>query len=540
MCGKLKYLLLTVENLMKQEMLRCSGRKKMFTVMVLLCGYISSAQPLKDESPMKLQLKAEKFFDEGDYYNAFLYYENLVKIDSSNRSFHYYLGVSKLQLRAHRYEGLIDLYKSGPDVSPEWYYYTGKALHLSNHFEEAITMFRKYRFLSKEKEFTDDEIEFEINTSLAALQYIHAPNEVVVNNIGSVINTHFPEYAPLITSDGDKIFFTSRRPFGDMHVDQTGEYFEDIYMCTYTQGRGWSQPLRLPEPVNSNGHDACVGVSSDGTELFIYRANEQYKTGMLFVSTFADEKWNEPVMLDPEINSEEYLEQSACISPDKRTIYFSSDREGGMGGKDIYRLVRLPNGKWSDALNMGPSINTDKDEDSPYIHPEGNTLYFSSMGHKSMGGYDVYSTHQNDEGEWLPAENLGYPLNTADDDIHFVITGDRTTGYYSSARPGGEGETDVYKIYLDGEKHELLIQEGFVFDASDSTQAIHATITLIDMTDHKLSGIYSSHKNSGKYIVLLKPNHEYKLVIESSAYHTYSENVVFTTEAHAIYLSQKK
>jgi hypothetical protein len=299
--------------------------------------------------------------------------------------------------------------------------------------------------------------------------------------------------------------------------------------------------MRLPAPVNTQGHDASVGLTADASQLFIFRSNETLPTGALYHTEIQENNsWSEPVMLDEAINSAEYVEPSACISPDGNTIYFSSNREGGLGGKDIYRLVKLPNGKWSQALNLGPGINTAHDEDSPFIHPDGKTMYFSSTGHKGMGGYDIYSSISDSNGRWSAAVNMGYPLNTPDDDIHFVITEDSKTAYYSSARPGGVGEADLYSAWMDGETHELLIATGYVFDKTDSTSGVAAKITLVDLTDNKLAGIFASNKNTGKFILLLNPHHDYSLIVESSGHHTFSEHLIYSNTTIKVFVTPSK
>jgi hypothetical protein len=237
-----------------------------------------------------------------------------------------------------------------------------------------------------------------------------------------------------------------------------------------------------------------------------------------------------PEKLPSPINTKDYTSPSATLSADGQTIYFSSNRPGGFGKKDIYRAVKLPNGKWSKALNLGSIINTEEDEDSPFIHPDGKTLYFSSRSHKNMGGYDIFKTTLSEEGHWSEPVNMGYPVNTPDDDIYFALSLNGQTGYYSSDRPGGFGGSDIYLIHFPENDLGLTVFKGIVVSADSADRPISAAISLFDSKTGNQEGIYNTNPLTGKFIFILKWDGEYQMRVEAKGYNSYSGKVEMTKD----------
>jgi len=193
--------------------------------------------------------------------------------------------------------------------------------------------------------------------------------------------------------------------------------------------KSWIKATNIGPSLNTKRHDATVGLSPDGQQIIIY------KEGDLFYSSSNGNNWNEPVAFTKQINSK-FWEPSASISADNKAIYFTSDRKEGFGGSDIWMIKKLPDGEWGIAQNLGSSVNTKYDEDAPFIHPDNKTLYYSSMGHNTMGGYDIFKSTLNIDNSWSPPVNMNYPINTTGDDIYLVLTGDGKHGYFSSFRKG--------------------------------------------------------------------------------------------------------
>jgi hypothetical protein len=203
-----------------------------------------------------------------------------------------------------------------------------------------------------------------------------------------------------------------------------------------------------------------------------------------------------------------------------KELYFSSNRPGGFGGLDIYHVKRLPNGNWGLPMNLGPSVNTRFDEDAPFIHPDNTTLYFSSKGHETMGGYDIFRTLKTGERSWSETQNLGYPINTTDDDAYFVLSADGTRGYLSSARPGGYGEQDLYTVHLTDDVGDLTIVKGTVTVVVDDSTSVPkgAVISIIDAVTHRLQGIYRSNSSTGKYLIVIPPGRKYQMEVAVQGY----------------------
>jgi outer membrane protein OmpA-like peptidoglycan-associated protein len=250
------------------------------------------------------------------------------------------------------------------------------------------------------------------------------------------------------------------------------------------------------------------------------------------------------------INSK-YWEPSVCLSADERTLFFVSDRPGGLGGRDIYMCRRLPNGKWSAPINLGPPINTPYDEDGPFFHPDGKTLFYSSNGPNSMGGFDIFRTELRPDSTWAPPINLGYPINTPGDDIYFVLSASGLHGYYASERDDSYGEKDIYLIDFstlqvaaqptESKEEELNVSSepasapvfrpnltlvtGIIYDSQ--TQApLEATITIIDNVRAETLAVLTSNAATGKYLISLPAGKNYGIAVTAPGYAFHSENFI--------------
>jgi tetratricopeptide (TPR) repeat protein len=509
--------------------------KKYFTVLILALVFTNSFSQLNTRENKKLFLKADKAFDYGDYLNALDMYTKLYNVDSSNEEINYKIGVCDFEIRKYRQQSKKYFERVSASNFPEVNYYLGRLNHLERSYDKAIGYYTQYKYLAQGEDHTRKEIDDLIQKSQTAmLMESKADNNIQIKNLGEQVNSEYAEYAPLIPADGSFLMFTSRRKNNVWtNTDPYGNYFEDIYISK-KNGEDWDKPVMLDTNINTSVHDACTGLSADGEKMMLYRTSKDLKSGDIYESFLTDKKWSNPQLLGPIVNSPEFLETSACYSTNGEIIFFSSNRPGGFGGKDLYLSKKLPNGKWGEPFNLGSAINTEYDEDAPFIHPAMNTLFFSSKGHRNMGGFDIFKSSFDETGKFTPPENLGCPINTVDDDIFFVLSTDASTGYLSSQREGGYGSQDIYSVYFPVNNIPLNVYNIYVFDDSDKIIK-NVEILLTDMEKKSVHGIYKSNDVTGKAIVISPPGKEYRIAIQSPGYEPYISYVKLIPEKENIF-----
>lgn len=507
----------------------------------LFFSLISISTTLMSQSTdIKKTLKlADEKYDIQDYFGAEQLYLQAYYQDTSNTTINFKLGVCYYELKKYKKAEEYFL-KTSSTVSLELFRYKAAIAHIDQKFKKAINFYNGYKIINGKKDLTNDVVNQLINKSIYAEEAISKPRNVSIQNLGAIVNSKYDDYVPLISADEGSMYFTSRRPESTgKKLDQTGRFFEDIYYSKKSSSN-WEKPIQMNSEINTETNDACAGLSPDGQVLFIFRTNPDLLSGNLYECRMGLNEWETPKKLPDNINST-YVETSASITANDKILYFSSNREGGFGGKDIYKVERLPNGIWGKAQNLGPTINTESDEDAPFIHSDGKTLYFSSTGHQNMGGYDIFKTKLDDNNVWSNPENLGFPINTVTDDIFFVLAADGKTGYYSSSQQGGYGEQDIYKVVLKDEFEQLHVIKGEVYDEANSSP-IAAKITLIENETSKIQGIYKSKETNGKFIMLVEPEKTYNYVIQAEGFHPKTEELVFDvkTTTPIIFKLQKK
>jgi hypothetical protein len=462
---------------------------------------------------------ANSAFEQEDYLNAINLYRKVLGIDGNNEIANLNSIISRLNLNQPVDSNLLHIVKLQKSETPEVQFYFGKFYHLTGNFEQAINCFKKYNDIAiKYRTIPNDEVNYRINCSKNAIELISQPHRSIIKNIGNTINSPNSEYAPLIAPDESIMYFTSRREGSTGNLkDIYGNNYEDVYVCQKNDEGKWSEPKNVGPPINTNTHDACVALSFDGNQMMIYRTSDDMLTGDLYISRIGFNGWTNPEKLGPEINTP-FIETSACFSTDTSVIYFSSNKPGGLGGKDIYRIKKLPNGRWSSPMNLGATINTEKDDDSPFLHPDGTTLYFSSKGHNTMGEYDVFKTILNQEkNTFSTPENLGFPINTVNNDIFFVLNANGTHGYYSSIKEETFGGSDIYMIDTRFGDNDLKVKQGKVIFENEPNKA---KITIIDIESKQVSGIYNANSKTGKFILVMNPVKSYKAIIEEDGFQT--------------------
>lgn len=346
----------------------------------------------------------------------------------------------------------LRVYRQNPDYRFDLEYWIGKSYQYGLEFDNAMKFYNLYKSkLSGKSNYTGkDKVPMEVVDKsivecMNGKEFVANPGNFSIVNIGREINSEFEDYAPVLNEQEDEIIFTTRRRDGNLNpnVADDNKPFEDIFMAR-KQGGVWSYATNIGEGINTPYHDSNLALSADGKTLYVLK--DEGGGNIYYCTQQANGKWGAPVPLPGVINSS-FEEKSITISKDGKTLYFSSNRPGGLGGTDLYRATKDSKGQWGNVKNLGPKINTPFDEEGPFIDYDMVTLYFSSKGHKNMGSYDIFrSVYDPKKNDWSEPENLGYPINTPDDDIFYITSADGKRAYYSSVREDGLGYTDIFLI----------------------------------------------------------------------------------------------
>jgi hypothetical protein len=394
-------------------------------------------------------------------------------------------------------------------------YYLAKANFLNYNFDEAIAGIDAYT--KKEKKISDVQkkncdqlIKYCNNAKLL----IANPVSVKIENMGNTINSAAAESSPCLTDDENVIIFTysGEKSKGGLQnafnqPNKNGVYYEDVFMSSKVDGT-WKAPEEI-KGLNTNNNEAVLFLSNDGQKLFV-NIDSQQDDGDIYMSTLEKEVWGAPVKLSGDVNSKDW-ENNSSLSPDGKTLYFSSNRAGGLGGKDIYKSEQLADGTWGAAKNMGDKINTPLDEDAPFIHYDGRLLLFSSQGHNSIGGYDIFKTYMNPaDSSWAVAENMGAPINTPGDEIHYVLSPSGDNGYYSLGKADGFGDFDIYKVEpgITGIMPAVAVSKGRV---TLDTMPVEAEITVEVPSRNTVFRKLKSNAKTGMYRMTLPVGEDYKI-----------------------------
>lgn len=494
------------------------------TLLILLLPAIAFSQKGYTRLHNQMLDKAKVMLANEDYEDAAKIYKQLLPVDPAFVEVYHEMGVCQWNITGKKANAAAYFEKGVAGGYVESYIELAKARHWQQRFDEAVALCGEYK-LQMGRMVDNAEVDRLIGMCVTAKGLTQAPVELKIRNMGGMINSSAHDYCPLVTADGNTMYFTSRREgtTGRMK-DPYGKWFEDIYTAKRID-EVWTNAVNAGEPLNTLVHDATVGLSPDGHSMIIYRTQQNLVSGDLYETRMHALKWQEPELMTPRINGEHH-EPSASIAPGGQEIYFTSDRPGGFGGRDLYRIRRLPNGEWSLPLNLGPNVNTANDEDAPFMHSDGTTLFFSSNGHNTMGGYDIFKTvlTDYDMNGWSTPENMGYPLNTVNDDIYFCLSEDGRTGYFSSERAEGFGMQDIYQVTFPNSQLDRVFVRGVVADLNEDP--VKARIILMDAAGDEIVGIYNTNQNTGRYLMVLSTETEYQMTVEAPGFAPYRGTMV--------------
>ena len=481
---------------------------------------------------------ALKAYNEGKQAYDFLYmrdaekfFREAIAIDS--KFYEAYMVLGEMMTKLNRYPESADFYMKAVQIDSLFYkpvfFPLANAELMSGRYANALIHFNTYLVQPAISEKNKALAQKSILDCQFAIEAIKNPVPFSPENLGDSINTSDDEYWPSITADGQTIMFTRQsRPSGS--DGRAGQ--EDFYVSTLS-GNKWQKAVNAGSPLNTPQNEGAQSLSSDGSYMYFTSCDRPGGMGScdLYFSAYSDGKWSIPVNLGSPVNTP-YWESTPSISSDGRTLYFSSSRPGGFGGKDIWRTTLNVDNKWTTPVNLGKTINTEGDEISPFIHFDGKTLYFSSDGRPGMGGFDIYFSRMLDDTAWSEPQNLGYPINTFNDEMGLVIESGGKKAYFSSKRNESGGKNIYsFNLYESIRPEPVSYIKGKVTD-KETGQSLVAEYELINLSSGK-SVQKSQTDHKGNFLVCLPSGVNYGLNISRKGYLFYSDNFMLQ-EQHPV------
>ena len=500
----------------------------------------------------------------GTYPMARDHYLYALQYNPDHAALNYKLGVCYL-FTDNKYEAinyLLRAYTIDAQVSGDIHLLLGMAYQLVLEFDKAMEQYNIHSSLldpTEKMEFAKT-LAKRFDECLNGKSLSRKPVRVIIQPLGEEVNSKYDDYNPLFAFNDTALFFTSRRPYGKGKRNKIdNKYNEDIYRAPLEDGL-FQKAIRYNKPFNTDNNDAVVGVTADGNTLVLYRGAIQ--GGDIQLSSFKSDKnkWTRPKSVSGRLTSKDG-ETSACLSPDGKELYYvSRNRELTLGGKDILFSTLDSKGKWIKPVNLGVTINTSYDEEGVFISPDNKYLFFASKGHNSMGGFDIFRSERREDGTWSDPVNLGYPLNTPDDEIFYITDRTGSHGYYSAIREGGSGSKDICKVVFLGSEKELVLQtedqlvagpgpertgflmipelrvldhslllQGSVVDSIGGVEPIVAKMEFFDpLTGERKAFVVSD--TTGSYKVSLPEPLAYAIEINSPGYMYYLDILDFSNE----------
>jgi outer membrane protein OmpA-like peptidoglycan-associated protein len=478
--------------------------------------------------------KALKFYNEGvsaydyfDYSKAEINFSEAISIDK--KFYEAYMMLGELMVKLKRFKEASNEYRSAVKIDSLFYkpvfFNLADAEMMSGDYLNAQIHFNVYLAQSGMSEKNRIIAEKNVKNCEFALTAVRNPVPFNPVSVGSTINTTDDEYWPSITADGQTLMFTRQSRQADRNTPLVVSQ-EDFYLSYYS-GKNWQKAFNAGAPLNTRQNEGAQTLASNGGYMYFTACDRPEGLGScdIYFSTFKDGKWSEPSNLRWPVNSASW-ESQPSISADGKTLFFSSNRPGGVGGKDLWYSVQNGKNQWSLPVNMGKTVNTEGDEMSPFIHFDGRTLYFSSDGRTGMGGFDIYITRMNDDSIWSEPQNLGYPINTVNDEMGLVIESGGQKAYYSSIRDKANGKDIFYfNLYESARPSPVSYLKGKVYD-KETGKLIRADYELINLSTGKIT-INSSTDESGNFLVCLPSGYNYGINVSKEGYLFYSENFAF-------------
>jgi outer membrane protein OmpA-like peptidoglycan-associated protein len=507
--------------------------KYIFTIFILTI-FCATSRVSFSQSWHTSSNKALKIYNEGvsafdylDFNKAEIDFKEAISID--NKFYEAYMMLGELMSKQRRFSEASLNYKTAVKIDSLFFkpvfFNLANAEMMSGDYYNALIHFNVYQAQEGMSSVNKTVATKRIKNCEFALNSIKNPVSFSPVSVGPGINTSDDEYWPSITADGQTLMFT-RQPNLANNPGFTGVVQEDFYVSTYSDNK-WQKAFNAGAPLNTIQNEGAQTISSDGSYMYFTACNRVGGMGNcdLYFSAFNNGKWSEPSNLGAPVNTNHW-ESTPSISADGKTLFFSSSRPGGFGGKDIWFTRLNDKNKWNEPVNLGSVINTDGDEMSPFIHFDGKTLYFASDGRVGMGGFDLFVTRMNDDSTWTDPQNLGYPINTFNDEMGLIIESGGQKAYYSTIRDKSKGK-DIFSfnLYESARPNPVSYMKGKVYD-KETGKLLKADYELINLSTGKII-IKNITDETGNFLVCLPSGYNYGINVSKPGYLFYSENFMF-------------
>jgi outer membrane protein OmpA-like peptidoglycan-associated protein/tetratricopeptide (TPR) repeat protein len=506
------------------------------TCFLLALFFLAPGQTATGDCHKNYGKKAEKVYSDGisaykkgNYTEAMICMKNAVKEEPEFVDAYYVLGLVNFKRTNSNFKearkNFLKVLSLCPDYDIETYYYLGEIAYGDEEYDTTIVYLNKY-LADVDKIKSDklyDRAEKLLKYSKFYLQMIDHPVPFEPKVVEG-ISTFQDEYLPILSPDNQMALYTRNEKLPpDRNTLIQSERYKETFMYSELQPDGnFSEGTEMPPPFNTKGNQGGATLTIDNNTIFYTvcqnNRDNTYRNCDLFFSEQVNGEWTPIKSVGDKVNSPLTWEAQPSISSDGRTLYFISDRPGGLGGYDIYKTIKSTDGTWSAPINLGPVINSGGNEKSPFIHPDGKTLYFSSDGWLGMGGYDIFYSRLKDDSTWSKPVNLGYPINSTEDDVGFFVSTDGARGFFASNKYQGKGGWDLYSfdLYPEARPEKIMFLKGTI-KAESEEEPVKAKILLKNVETKKTSEI-PMDTMTGKYVTVAPFDNDYIMTVKKEGY----------------------
>ncbi|NPA44309.1 MAG: OmpA family protein, partial [Chlorobi bacterium] len=508
--------------------------KKLIIILLIIISTQTYSQTLSSKNKKAIEYfnKALTFYNAYKYDKAIYWSEAALKKDDKFTEVYYLLSdiYGELKQPVRKTLMLKKAIVIAPQKSTLAYYTLIKTELSIGKYKDAKRHTLALQKYDTEKKYAS-KITYFLKRANFGIKAMENPVNFKPVNLGENINSEFNEYLPAITADEQTLIFTRLIPNGKRYYDGSLQKQEDFFISEKKDNK-FTLAKAIGEPLNSQGNEGAQSLSADGRTLFFTSCEyergksyhgKSYGSCDIFVSHKVGDNWSQPENLGATVNSK-YWESQPSFSADGKTLYFASDRPGGKGKIDIWKTELQEDNTWTKPVNLGDSINTKGQDQSPFIHYDNKTLYFASNGHIGMGKQDLFMARMDTSGKFTEVKNLGYPINTWDEEVGLAINATGNTAYFASSKKSEFGGLDLYTFELPKEikPNKVTYVKGIVYDA-ESVDKLEAKIKLINLSTNKEIAQAISDKETGEFLICLPVGEDYAFNVSKEGYLFYSE-----------------